>query len=129
MRINYVFRHLDKSDFIKAFAQGHIEKALNRLNTPNDNLNGIVKLEMENSPQQPGKDVYSCEIHVNSKRHGNLIIKKRTSNMYAAISDATDRLTLLLSKIKGKYKARRRSHKRTEVPQEIEFSPLNVSNG
>ncbi len=61
MKIQYVFRHLDQSEFIKKFAQEHVERLLSR-HSKTPNIQGIVKLEMENSPQHPGKDVYKCEI-------------------------------------------------------------------
>lgn len=109
MKIQYVFRHLDKSEFIKKFAQEHIERLLSKhSNTPN--LAGIVKLEMENSPQHPGKDVFKCEILLKSPRHGSLIVKKRTGNMYEAIVEATDKLSLAMEKVKGRFKARRRKN-------------------
>ena len=107
MRLQYVFRHLDQSEFIKNFAQDHIEKILTRYER-DPGVNGTVKMEMENSPQQPGKDVYVCEIRLHTPHHGNLIIKKRTGNMYEAIAEACDKLSMAMSKMKGRFKARRR---------------------
>ncbi len=124
MKIQYVFRHLDQSEFIKKFAQEHIERLLARhTNTPN--VHGIVKLEMENSPQHPGKDVFKCEILLQSPYHGKMIVKKRTSNMYEAITDATDKLSLVLSKVKGRFKSRRR--KNTVDKTRLAFMPLTPS--
>ena len=107
MRIQYVFRHLDQSDFVKAYAKEHVEKILTK-HQKDPNINAVIKLEMENSPQHPGKDSYKCEIRVQSPRHGNLIISKTKSNMYEAISEASERLSQLFNKIKGKISARRR---------------------
>lgn len=124
MKIQYVFRHLDQSEFIKKFAKEHIERLLARhTNTPN--VHGIVKLEMENSPQQPGKDVYKCEILLQSPHHGKMIVKKRTGNMYEAITEATDKLSLVLSKVKGRFKSRRRKNGVDKT--RIAFMPLTPS--
>lgn len=121
MRIQYVFRHLDQSEFIQNFAKEHIERLLSRhSNTPN--LEGIVKLEMENSPQHPGKDVFRCEILLKSPHHGNLIVKKRTSNMYEAIVEATDKLSLALEKVKGRFKAKRRRNEVDKVQAQLAYS-------
>lgn len=114
MRIQYVFRHLDQSEFIKKFAQEHIERLLSR-HSKNPNLGGVVKLEMENSPQHPGKDVFKCEILLKSPRHGNLIVKKRNGNMYEAIIEATDKLSVALEKVKGRFKSRRKKNKLDKV--------------
>ena len=112
MRIQYIFRHLDQSEFVKKFAQDHVERLLSKYKgTPN--LNGIVKLEMENSPQQSGKDVFSCEILLSSPQHGKLIVKKRTANMYEAIAEATDKLAYAMEKVKGRFLSKRKRNKST----------------
>ncbi|MEZ4815321.1 MAG: ribosome-associated translation inhibitor RaiA [Bdellovibrionota bacterium] len=107
MKIQYVFRHLDQSEFIKNFAKEHIERLLTR-HSRTPNIEGTVKLEMENSPQHPGKDIYKCEIVLKSPHHGRMIVKKRTGNMYEAISEAADKLSISLEKVKGRFKSRRR---------------------
>jgi ribosomal subunit interface protein len=123
MKIDYVFRHLDQSDFVRNFAQEHIEKILSR-HQRDPNVMGVVKMEMENSPQHPGKNLYSCEIRVSSPV-GSLIVKKRTSNMYEAIAEASSRLSKSLEKVKGRYKARRR--RRYYIAEdELGFAPMPV---
>lgn len=110
MRIQYIFRHLDQSEFLKKFAQDHIERLLSRYKgTPN--INSVIKLEMENSPEQPGKDVFSCEILLSSPQLGKLIVKKRTANMYEAIAEATDKLSMSMEKVKGRFLSKRRKSK------------------
>lgn len=124
MKIQYVFRHLDQSEFIKSFAQDHIEKVLTRHQYHPD-LQGTVKLEMENSPQHAGKDSFCCEIRVRSPRHGMLVIKKRTANMYEAITAASDRLVNALERVKGRFRASRR-RLRTPMP-ELALSPIPIT--
>ncbi len=106
MNIRYTFRHLDKSEYIQNFAKEHVEKILTRCQR-DPNVTADVKLEMENSPKQSGKDVFLCEIRLRLRRH-SVVIRKRTTNMYEAISIATERLAQAIERTKGRVRAQRR---------------------
>jgi ribosomal subunit interface protein len=109
VNIQFLFARLKKSEFVERYLreklEGHLER-FHHLRT----LRAFVKIEMENSPQHRGKDSFSCMIRISSPFFKNVVVQKQDTDVYAAIGQVLDKLTIVLSKVhSARVKERRRN--------------------
>lgn len=108
--IRFLFSHLDKSVFVENFALQKLEPMLARFRRDRA-LDGVVKLDMENSRMHAGRDSFACEIRIRSRMFKNIVIRKSNINLYQAIAQAADTLHAVLSK---RHAARVKWHRRRQ---------------
>lgn len=106
--IDIVFKSLEKSDFAKDAVQERLGDVLEKFPAL-QNHRLLVTLSMENSPQQPGADVYTVQLHFQGPDFPNLHMEKSAGNLYEALASVREHLgeTLNRKNEKARVKARK----------------------
>ena len=87
--IQIVFKNLDKSELAKEAVFDRVGDLIAKF--PELQTSKIVvTLEMLNSPQQAGVDVFSVKFRVGSGRYGGISLEKSSRSMYVALADVVD---------------------------------------
>lgn len=89
--IQVKFKNLEKSDLVRKIAVDRISEAVERF-PKGKPRSVVVTLEMENSPQKAGPDLFSGRTEVLGGRYHGLILEKSSDDLYVALADVSDRL-------------------------------------
>jgi ribosomal subunit interface protein len=92
-----IFKNMDSSELVKDIVSEKIQPIIEKYPA----LVGhqiVLTLEMENSPNQAGPDLFTVTSMVKGKTYKNLKIKRSSSNFYVAIGELADRFNEQLSK-------------------------------
>jgi ribosome-associated translation inhibitor RaiA len=105
--MKFVFKNINRSEFIKEVAQDRVTDLLNKYpDLGNHELS--VTFSMDNSPRQKGPDSFAVKILMRGRKFKNLILEKRDSNLYGALAKAlgslSEKISKGLTKNKDKYK-------------------------
>lgn len=124
--IQVKFKNLDKSELAREAAIERVECLIEKFEDLK-NSRIVVTLEMENSPTQPGPDLFNVKLNVFRGRFGGTIVTKSNSNLYVALADVADHMLEKLNRIGDKERVKERSKARqlvdsalTEIEQKIE---------
>lgn len=99
------FKNLDKSELAREAVHERIETLVEKF--PDLSASKIqVTLEMENSPLQPGPDVFKVKLHVSGARYNGLGIEKADSNLYIALADVADHMLESLNRFGDRVRVR-----------------------
>lgn len=82
-------------------ARDVVEKRIGMVISKFPSLQGhqvTLTLEMENSPQQAGADVFTVSSMINGKIYKDLKLKRSSDHFYQAIAELADGLKVLLSR-------------------------------
>lgn len=121
--IQIKFKNLESSELAK-------EAALSRISPLIEKFPDLVKsrilvtLEMHNSPNQPGPDLFSVKIHCQSGRYRELTIEKSATNLYWAIADVTEHMLERLNR----FGDRERVSQRGKIRRFLKSSHVNLSD-
>lgn len=117
-----VFKNLDRSELISDVARTRIHTALARF--PKANPRSVcVTIGMENSPLQPGPDLFKVRVEIVGGLYHGVILEREAADPYdgiASLSDGllerlnrySDRLRLKNRKLRTDIEDRRRSFSR-----------------
>jgi hypothetical protein len=83
MNLQVYFKGIDKSDIAESSIKERILPVIEKFPELRDSP-ARVTLEMLNSPQKPGVDMFSLVLDLKSK---GIIIRKSSPNMYSALAD------------------------------------------
>ncbi len=67
-----------------------------------------VTLEMENSPTQPGADLFSVKVHFQGRRHKSLTIRKSSIELHSALAEVADHLLEAIHRFEERDRSKRR---------------------
>ncbi len=106
--VKVTFKDLSKSEFAEGVVTEkikHLEDKFPELR--NHNLN--FSMRMINSPQHAGPDLFSAKLRIVGKKFDNLIIEKKASNLYKAISQVFSIILERLNRHRDKMRSKQRS--------------------
>jgi len=107
MGTKVVFSNMPKSKILESFVDEEIDKVVEG-HVGSAGFKTRVNLEMENSPQQPGLDAFKIMVRLKIKGLKEVVLLKRSADMYAAIREAMDALRNTISKAHNRRKERKR---------------------
>ncbi len=106
--------NFSKTSAIENFVREKFEPLIERIAAEKVRL-FEVHLSVENSREQPGEDIFVCQVHMSGRRLTEIVLKKTSNNMYRAISAAAKALHSLVPKAKDRYRKKVRGlHHRTD---------------
>jgi len=105
--IQVQFKNLESSDLIRAIAAERIHAVISKF--PQLSKTTVtVTLEMENSPAQPGADLFSVKVHFRERRHKSLTIKKSSTELYSALAEVAEHLLETIHRFEERDRSKRR---------------------
>ena len=130
------FRNLEKSELAREAAIERFETVKERFpELRNSDLR--VTLSMENSPLNPGPDMFSVKVHCKGGIYSDLILEKSAPNLYAALAEAVDYMLERLNRFSDKKRVKSRKNdrrfvalarKRREVFEEMKAGSLRLDS-
>ncbi len=105
--IQVKFKNLESSDLIRAIAAERIHAVISKF-PQLANTMVTVTLEMENSPAQPGADLFSVKVHFRERRHKSLTIKKSSIELHSALAEVADHLLEAIHRFEERDRSKRR---------------------
>jgi ribosome-associated translation inhibitor RaiA len=109
--IQVKFKNLEKSQLAREAAQERIEALIEKFPDLGHSRIQVI-LEMQNSPSQPGPDVFKVKVHVTRARYSGITIEKAHSNLYAALANVVDHMLETLNRFGDKVRVRERRQAR-----------------
>lgn len=109
--IQIKFKNLEKSELARQAVFERIE-ALSEKFIDLADCRIVVTLEMENSPLQPGPDLFSVKLLISKGRYSGTVVTKSDSNLYRALADLTDHMLEKLNRYGDKERVKNRSKAR-----------------
>lgn len=110
--VKIVFKNLEPSQFARNIVKERVEPVIEKF----PSLAGhkiTLTLEMENSPNQAGPDLFTISSMVTGKTFKNLKIKKSSGNFYLATAELADGFNELLSRESDRLLKKKRKQKLT----------------
>jgi ribosome-associated translation inhibitor RaiA len=106
--IKVIFKNLEKSEFALETAEERVGAVVDKF--PDLRKSRIsVTMEMENSPLQAGRDLFTVKIHISGGRYQGIRIQKSAPNLYAALADLVDHLLEKLNRFGDRSRVRNRN--------------------
>lgn len=100
------FKNLEKSEIARQAVEDRFEILTEKF--PDLMKSKIqVFLEMHNSPQQAGPDLFKVKVHVVGERYDGITIEKADSNLYVALADVVDHMLETLNRFGDKARVRK----------------------
>jgi hypothetical protein len=93
--LKIVFKNMESSQIVKSVLQQKINLVIDKFPLLREHRITIT-VEMVNSPQQPGPDLFTLSSFVSGKTFRKLKIKRSSGNFYNAAAELLDRLNELL---------------------------------
>lgn len=116
------FKNLEKSEIAKEAVTERIESLVSKFNDLDEGKIQVT-LEMQNSPTQPGPDVFKVKIHVASGRYKGVTVEKNSSNLYVALAEVVDHMLEILNRYGDKVRVKERRNARLiarKIERELE---------
>ncbi len=95
MRIDVQFRHMDRSEALEAFVTEKVEMAVDGFVHRHDS-HVMIWLVSDLNRTNRGTPEFCCEIEVRYPKKKDVFISKTNSDIYSAINEACDKLSVLL---------------------------------
>lgn len=112
--IQIKFKNLEKSDIATLAVNERAEALIAKF--PDLSESKIqVTLEMENSPQKPGPDVFTVKLHVAKGRYDRITVTKADANLYVALADVIDHMLEALNRFGDRSRVIERTQARKMV--------------
>jgi ribosome-associated translation inhibitor RaiA len=114
--IRVTFKNLEASELAKDAAIERIETIVEKFEHLKTSRIQVT-LEMENSPDQSGPDLFNVKVQVHGGRYKGVRIEKSATNLYVALADVVEHFLEVLNRfsdrvrVKERQKARRFSSK------------------
>lgn len=111
--IKVIFKNLDSSELAREAA---VERMLSIVEKFDELKRSriVVTLEMQNSPIQPGPDLFNVKVQVNGGRYQGVRVEKSASSLYVALADVVDHMLETLNRFSDKVRVKNRSRARKE---------------
>ena len=109
--IQIVFKNIERSELAR-------EAAMDRIRTLTEKFPELgkskllVTLEMENSPCQPGPDLFKVKLHVRGGKYANLTVTKAGTNLYQALAELVEHLLEKLNRAGDRIRVKSRAQLR-----------------
>jgi len=106
--LKIVFKNLEKSEIAKEITQERLQAVVDKF--PDlDHHRLVATLSMDNSPQQPGPDLFKVKLQIRGKRFKSIILEKSAQSLYLALAEVVDHALECLNRYGDKSRVRRRS--------------------
>lgn len=115
--IQIKFKNLEKSEMAREAVENRIEGLVEKFPDLVQSKMQIT-LEMENSPTQPGPDLFKVKLHISKGRYGGITCEKANSNLYVALAEVVDHMLESLNRFGDKARVKERKRAR-QIAQQI----------
>lgn len=105
--IHVKFKNLQSSDLVRNIAAERINSVIGKFPSVAQQT-VTVTLEMENSPTQPGPDLFSVKVHFQGRRHKSLTIRKSSIELHSALAEVADHLLEAIHRFEERDRSKRR---------------------
>lgn len=109
--IQVTFQNLEKSELARTAAVERIQDTVDRFPELSDHKLAVT-LSMDNSPVKPGPDLFGVKLQITGQKFNNIIVEKRSANLYLAISDLCESLLERLNRRTDKIRVKSRAQAR-----------------
>ncbi len=119
--IKVVFKNLEKSELAKNISIERLQTVVDRFPLLASHKMSIT-LSMENSPNQPGLDVFTAKLAISGRRFKWVIIEKSAPSLYQALADLVDHTLEILNRygdrerVIERQKARKVTERQIQIP-------------
>lgn len=112
--IRVVFKNLQRSVFLRQAVIDRIEMLMDKF--PELKSHRFhAKIYSENKRTQPGPDVFGIKLFVNGKKFKSLVLEKKASNLYQAITDLHEVFLERLNRATDKARVRKIKQARRSI--------------
>lgn len=120
--IQIKFKNLDKSEMAREAVQERVDALIVKFDDLGESKIQVT-LEMENSPEQAGPDLFKVKLHVSRGRYDGTTVEKSHSNLYVALAEVADHMLERLNRYGDKNRVKERTKARKIARQtENQFS-------
>ena len=116
-----VFKNLEKSELAREAAMQRMDFVVKRFPDLNESQITLT-LEMENSPQQAGPDLFRVSFHVKGGRYRDVRLEKTASNFYVALADLVEHTLEKLNRFGDRHRVKERAFTRKPRPEKVNAS-------
>ncbi|MBS1985889.1 MAG: hypothetical protein JST16_17145 [Bdellovibrionales bacterium] len=109
--IQIVFKDLERSELARDILLNRLTEALSKFPDLDDHRL-VLTLSCENSAFQPGPDLFGVKLHVRGPKFPNLLLEKKSANLYIAAADLNEALLELLNRARDKSRVKNRARAR-----------------
>ncbi len=103
--IHIKFRNFEKSELAREAVMERVEPLMEKF--PDLAQSRVqVSLQMDNSPAQPGQDLFKVKIFVSRGRYDGITVEKENSNLYIALADVVDHMLEALNRYGDRVRVR-----------------------
>lgn len=111
-----VFKRLEPSELAKEIVEERLALVISKF--PDlEHHQVTVTLKMDNSPSQPGPDVFGVHVRISGKRYRTLQMGKEGSSLYLALAEVCDCLLEALNRYGDRKRVKLRSAARSSASQ------------
>lgn len=112
--IQILFKNLKKSELIQEIVRDRIKAVVEKfVDLRKSKIQ--VTLDMQNSPTQPGPDLFNVKLFVRGGRYNGISVEKPDRNLYAALADVVDHMLEVLNRHGDKVRVKQRKKARDLV--------------
>lgn len=111
--VKIIFKDVESSIFTRILTEERLENISKKF-PQLENHTLTVTLSMENSPLQPGPDIYSVHLRVSGPKFRRVFLKKKSRSFYLAIADLSESLLEVLSRAGERSRVAQRTKARRE---------------
>jgi len=122
-----VFKNLEKSVLAKEIVEERLTPILGKFPMV-EPKHVRVTLTMDNSPTQPGPDLFWVKLHFRSGAMRGLVLEKSASNLYSALAMTVESLQARLGKETEKNRKILRQRSRRHKQQSVDAEAYTVKN-
>lgn len=118
--IQVKFKNLEKSDLVRTVVTERLQALVDKFEDLEKSTLKVI-LEMQNSPTQPGPDVFVVKLLISGGRFKGTFIQKSSANLYSALADLIDHMLEKLNRagdkkrVVGRSQARKLHRERLDV--------------
>jgi ribosome-associated translation inhibitor RaiA len=109
--ISITFKNLEKSELAQEEVYNRIEPLIDKFPSLKESKIQIT-LEMDNSPTQPGPDLFSVKFQAFGGRYDGVRVEKSHSNLYIALADVAEHLLEKINRFGDKNRVTERKQAR-----------------
>ncbi len=109
--VKVIFKDLERSELAKDAAIEHVQTLISRFPDLEDSKITMT-LSMDNSPTQPGPDLFAVKFQCKSGKYKGVILEKYASNYYKALALLSENLLERLNRFGDKKRVQNRKKAR-----------------
>lgn len=114
--IYVTFKNLDRSELAKEAVAERLDAIVEKFpDLQKSRIN--VTLEMQNSPQQTGPDLFIVKAQLKGGRYDGLRVEKSAQSLYVALADLVEHMLELLNRFGDRARVKARNNARKFVSQ------------